>query len=47
MNSFINIDIESQAETSNLKAFKKVYHVEKQDQVKKWFWGFLLLLVEF
>lgn len=45
MNSFINIDIEQEAEKSNLKAFKKVYHVEKQGQVKKWLWGFLIILV--
>jgi multidrug efflux pump subunit AcrA (membrane-fusion protein) len=45
MNSFINIDIESQAEQSNLKAFKKVYLIEKRGQVKKWLWVFLIILV--
>jgi multidrug efflux pump subunit AcrA (membrane-fusion protein) len=45
MNSFINIDIESQVENSHLKAFKKVYGIKKHDQVKKWLWGFLIVLV--
>jgi multidrug efflux pump subunit AcrA (membrane-fusion protein) len=45
MNSFINIDIESQADNSPLKAFKKVYGIEKHGQVKKWLWGFLIILV--
>lgn len=45
MNSFINIDIESQVDKSNLKAFKKVYLIEKRGQVKKWLWGFLIILV--
>ncbi|MFC4233492.1 HlyD family secretion protein [Parasediminibacterium paludis] len=45
MNSFINIDIESQVENSHLKAFKKVYGIKKHGQVKKWLWGFLIVLV--
>lgn len=45
MNSFINIDIESQADNSSLKAFKKVYLIEKRGQVKKWLWAFLIILI--
>jgi multidrug efflux pump subunit AcrA (membrane-fusion protein) len=45
MDNFINIDIESQAEKSNLQSFKKVYLIEKRGQVKKWLWGMLIMLV--
>ena len=45
MTNFINIDIESQAEKSDLQSFKKVYLIEKKGQVKKWLWGMLILLV--
>ncbi len=45
MNNFININIESQAEKSNLNAFKKVYQIQKQDQVKKWLLGFIIILI--
>lgn len=45
MNNFINIDIESQADKSELQSFKKVYLIEKKGQVKKWLWGMLILLV--
>lgn len=45
MNNFINIDIESQADKSELQSFKKVYRIEKKGQVKKWLWGMLILLV--
>jgi multidrug efflux pump subunit AcrA (membrane-fusion protein) len=45
MNSFINIDIESQADKSQLEAFKKVYRIERQGQVKKWLWVFLIILI--
>lgn len=45
MTNFINTDIESQAENSDLQSFKKVYLIEKKGQVKKWLWGMLIVLV--
>ncbi|MFP5041197.1 HlyD family secretion protein [Parasediminibacterium sp. JCM 36343] len=45
MKNFIIADIEHQAEQSALGSFKKVYKIEKQNQIKKWLWGILIILV--
>ena len=45
MNSFIKSDMEEQAAESRLVSFKKIYHIHRTSQVKKWLWGIMLLLL--
>lgn len=45
MDNFINADIEEQASNNKLAAFKKVYKIDKQSNVKKWLWGVVVLLL--
>lgn len=45
MDKYITADIEYQSQQSTLGSFKKVYKIEKKDNVKKWLYGMLLLLV--
>ncbi len=45
MDKYISADIEYQSQQSTLGCFKKVYKIEKKDNIKKWLYGMLLLLV--
>lgn len=45
MNNFIKTNIEQQAAESDLGSFKKIYHIRRTSQVKKWLWGILFLLL--
>ncbi len=45
MDKYISADIEYHSQQSTLSCFKKVYKIEKKDNIKKWLYGILLLLV--
>jgi multidrug efflux pump subunit AcrA (membrane-fusion protein) len=45
MDNFINADIEQQASSSTLTVFKKVYKIDKRNNVKQWLWGVIIILL--
>ena len=45
MENFISANIELLSQKSTLKSFKKVYKIEKKNNIKKWLWGVLIILV--
>ncbi|WP_204331146.1 hypothetical protein, partial [Proteus mirabilis] len=42
---FIEADIDSEVEHTQLKSFKAVYHINKSNNIKKWLWGIVIALI--
>ena len=45
MENFITADIERLSKQSTFNSFKKVYKIEKKNNIKKWLWGILILFI--
>ncbi len=45
MDKYITADIEYQSQKSTLSSFKKVYKIDTKNNVKKWLYGMLIILV--
>lgn len=45
MNKYLSGEIETIASESNLRCFENIYRISRKSRIKKWIWGFLILLV--
>jgi hypothetical protein len=35
-------DIEGFSQKNDLKSFRKIYHISRNSEIRKWFWGILI-----